>query len=674
MITAQSRQDKPDSTASFQKRRVYFNEFNVLMENAAYFPLVSGLLRAHAETSELLRANYDFMPFLFCRDSPEHVVAQYDNPSVAAFSVSVWNEQINLRTAEQVKCLYPDCLIVFGGPQVPHYPEVYFDQHPFIDVAVRGEGEGTFSEILTRFLISRNFSEIPSVAYRNPGTGICVRNEAERPLPRDLDIYPSPYLEGLFEDLFVKCPDLEFQAVVETSRGCPFHCTYCFWGQGGLSKEYRYHSLERVAAEIQWCGTHQIKYVFNADSNFGIHSRDMQIAHIFVEAKKRYGYPEKFRSCFTKNTDDKVCEIAMLLHQHRLEKGITMSFQSMNPQVLQNIKRKNIRLSTYENFLSRFNEMGIPVYSELILGLPGENYQTWTTGIEEMLRSGLVNQFFSYFCEVYPNTDLADPLYQKRFGIVTKRIVLTEIHSAIHQDKSPPEYQEIIIATNSMPLAEWRKMAVFSWVTMLLHSMKLGFFILAYLVNRYGIRYVDLISYISECRMPPEIGKILREEVARFETQLDRLLKGHGRGHEMPEFGGIYWDEEEASFLRISDKIDQFYDEMLVLLCEFLNKMDIPYDNAELAEVVQYQRVRIPSCHPPTITEWGFNFNFPEYFETYFYSNPVSLKAKSQILTLYPKDYQGDKIGYARETILWGRKSDALLTNVKWRDDITKAQ
>jgi len=140
------------SNTTAGKQRVYFNEYNVLMEKTAYLPFVSGLLQAYAQTDALIARHYAFMPFLFHRDDPEHILAAYENPAVAAFSVCMWNEQLCLAVAREVKRRYPSCLIVFGGPQVPHHPKAYFERHPFIDVAVRGEGERTFAEILARFI------------------------------------------------------------------------------------------------------------------------------------------------------------------------------------------------------------------------------------------------------------------------------------------------------------------------------------------------------------------------------------------------------------------------------------------------------------------------------------------------------------------------------------------
>jgi radical SAM superfamily enzyme YgiQ (UPF0313 family) len=645
-----------------QKRRVYFNEFNVLMDNTAYLPLVSGLLHAKALTEPVLTQNYVFMPYIYHRDSVENIVGRHEQPDVAAFSVSMWNEQLNLRVAESIRRLYPECLIVFGGPQVPQQPEAYFELHPFIDVAVRGEGEETFSEILKRALESRDFSQIAGAAFRGTESNQCVINKEERSQSRDLDIVPSPYLEGLYDDL-IENSTMNFQAIVETNRGCPFPCTFCFWGQGGLSRKYRFHGLDRVRREIEWCARNKIKYIFNADSNFGMHDRDMEITEALVATKKAYGFPEKFRTCFGKNTDDKIYDIASLMHENGLEKGITLSRQSNDEQTLLNIRRKNIKMSTYKNLQIRFNESDVPVYSELILGLPGETYSTWSEGIEGMLQSGLKNQLFVYQCQVYPNTELSDPDYMKNFGIVTQRVVLNEIHAAVRESFLVTEYEDIIVTTNSMPGKDWRRMSVFSWVLMLLHSLKLGFFVSFYLFNRHNLRYTDFISYISEQRMPAHIGGILRGEVEEFSSQIDRMLEGQGRGRVLEEFGKIYWDEEEASFLRISSSLGQFYDEYLELVVAFMDERNCNYDLHELTEAVKYQALRIPLSSGTHNDVSSFSYNLPEFFEGAFRQKPVPLRKVPQDLVIEDQqDYTGRKEDYARETILWGRKSGTMLT------------
>jgi putative methyltransferase len=573
---------------------VYFAEFNVLMGNVAYLPLVSGLLSAYAQRVPGITAEYDLMPFLFHRDIPDRLLEKYEEPSVAAFSVYMWNEQLSLYIAEKLKERFPECLVVFGGAQPPSNAVEYFHDHPFLDVTVRGEGEETFRDILSRAIGSNDFGGIPGIAWRHRETGACIINPEERVGPKDLDQFPSPYQEGVFEYLFTENSGLKFQAIIETNRGCPFNCSYCYWGKGGLSTKYRFFSLDRVKADVDWCAKHRIEYVFNADSNFGMHKRDYEIASYLVEAKRKYGYPEKFRTCFGKNTDDRIFETGLLLHRHGLEKSITLSRQTNCDEALRNVRRQNIRMSTFNNLQRRLNQAEVPVYSELILGLPGETYESWVRGIEEHLQSGLKNQLFIYLCEVYPNTELAEPEYRKRFRIKTKTISLTEIHGSPRGEGEIGEFQEIIIETGSMPHAAWRKSVKFGWMTMLLHSMKLGFFVLKYLVDRYGIAYTDIIKYICDSTMPAKAGEMLRRELSYFDAQLDRLLQGGGRGHIMQDYGPIYWDEEEAGFLRISEDLGEFYAQFLTLVRHFLTEAGISYDSEELAEAMAYQQMRIP--------------------------------------------------------------------------------
>lgn len=573
---------------------VYFNEYNVRMGQMSYLPLVSGLLRAAAETSATVRWNYQFKPFIYAVDPAQKILANYDEPpAVAAFSVSMWNEQLSLTIAREIKRKWPDCLIVFGGAQVPHHASLYMAKHPFIDACVRGEGEDPFTEILERFVSTRDFSGIAGVTWAGG------ENEDERKFERDLDRHPSPYLEGLFDDIV----DGElFQAIVETNRGCPFKCTFCYWGHGGLTRKYKYFGIDRVKAELDWCAAHGIKYVFNADSNFGMHKRDKEIADYLVDLKRRTGYPEKFRTCFGKNTDDKIFEIGALLHANDLEKGITLARQSNDPTVLENIKRSNISMDTYRNLQTQFNALNIPIYSELIIGLPGETKETWTRGIDELLRAGLKNQLFAYFAQILPNTDMADPAYRERFGIESRFIELNEIHGSIRDTGLVTEYEEIVIATDSMSTGDWRDIAVFSWMTMLMHSLKLGFFVMDWLFDERGVPHIDFIAHMAAASGAGPIAEL----VFWFHDKLDDMLAGQGRG--CIAAGDIYWDVEEAAFIRAMLEPDAFYDDMARLV-------DVP------DAVIRYQQSRIPTVEM----------------------------------------YGGDVQEWARKTILWGRKSGTML-------------
>jgi putative methyltransferase len=419
----------------------------------------------------------------------------------------------------------------------------------------------------------------------------------------------------------------------------------------------------------EWCGIHKIKYVFCADSNFGIFKRDLEIARYFVETKLRYDFPEKFRVCYAKNAEDTVFEIGKLLHGHSMEKSITMARQTNYPEAASNVGRKNIKMDLFNKLQKKYNDEEIPVYTELILGLPGETYESFLAGIEEILQSGIKNQAFVYFCQVYPNTELADEKYRERFKISTIRIPLNETHAAVRSQEIVPEYEDIIISTASMSVEDWKKMAVVSWIMQLFHGLKLGFYIMLYLSDQYHVKYTGFFEYIALLKMKSNRVVLLKKEVANFYAALDSILQGNSRTRNLHEFGDINWDQEEASYLNIICNKEDFYEEIYVVVREYLDAIGIKYDEEELKEVIDYQNLAIPHFKSEETIEHHFNYNIPEYFDTYFSEKPSGLTNIPQVLTSTDiRDYKEDKTVFAREVLLHGRKSNRMLRTVQWNN------
>jgi len=647
--------------------QVYFNEYGLLQGGqgtTAYLPLVSGVLHAWALEFPAIRDSYEFKPYLFHRDRAENILAQYDKPAVAAFSMSMWNANLCLTVAEEVKRRHPDCLIVFGGASVPHRAQAFMTEHPFIDVSVRGEGEDSFAELLERFTEARDFSGIEGITWRASG-GRLVEQGAARPFNKDLDAYPSPYLQGLFDELIEARSDLEFQAILETNRGCPFRCTFCYWGKGGLNRKFKFHSASRVEGEIDWMGRNGIKYILCADSNFGMHKQDYEIADALIRTKDRYGLPERFRATYGKNTDEKIFDIANALWKAGLDKGVSLSRQSNDVQVQTNIKRGNIKMSTYRNLQHKFNEAGIPTHTDLIIGLPGETLETLATGIDEILDSDCVH-LNMYFLEVYPNTDMANPDYQREHGIRTVRTELRENHCDVRDTELVQEWVDVVVETSSMDIAEWKRMWLLAFVTMMFHSLKLGFFLMHYLRKRFDIPFTEFLRHVSEERMAPDAGGMLREELQVFRDQLDDILQGGGHNVVQSDFGNVYWRIEEAGFLRISRDHDRFYAEMEDVIRDLLESRGIAFDAEELHEVVRYQRLRMPATEGLSETGCEFSRNIPQYFDDIQAGRPARIAAVPQTVSIESVDYEGDQAAFARERVLYARKNESTLNPVRW--------
>lgn len=643
-------------------KRVYLHEFNILMERKAYLPNVSGMLRAYAETMPQIADSYEFMPFLFVRDRPEEIARVWDNPSVLAFSSSMWNHELNLTLAKRARELFPETLIVFGGPHIPTRAAKLLKQNPFVDVAVLGEGEATFAELLIAFLAGRDFSKVAGAVFRHSETKECVRTQ-DRELV-DVNQFPSPYLSGLYDEFLDRRDEIEYQVILETNRGCPFRCSFCYWGNG-IAK-VRTFDMGRLQAEITWFGERRISYVFGADANFGMFPRDYEIAELFVETKRAKGYPQAFRVCYGKNATDRIFKVAKLLETSGLARGVTVSFQSTDRQTLVNIGRSNIRIDVYRELLRRYRREGIRVYTELILGLPGETYESFVRGTEEVFQAGLYDQVGIFLCEVLPNTEMDDPRYVSIHGIQTKRIELVEPHALKRPPGEVPEYEDIVVATNSMPLADWKRSAMLAWMAQLLHGLKLGFFVALYLFNRFGVKYTELFEHLIQEGKDARRFPIFARELFLYAEYPEGLLAGKPQCVFLDEFGRISWQIEEATFLRISEDLAEFYGEFETLARGLLKAREVRFTNSEVVEVFFYQFARMASLDPGRPKECRFAYNLPEYFDRLLHDAPTAIELKHQTLVVKATDYRGDKEEFARRVIWYGRRDCRALEPVTW--------
>jgi tRNA A37 methylthiotransferase MiaB len=585
------------------KKNIYFNEYNVPTNNSIYFPFSSGLLQAYVQQFPEITANYHFQPFLFVRDKVDDILKKYENPDIVCCSVSVWNFELSLEVAKRVKQKYPKSYIIFGGPHVPLDGALLYEKYPFIDIMVYGEGERIFKDVLIERLEGRE-------PYKT-----VLRHDAPA---KELDIFPSPYTTNVFDEIMKSYPHIEFKAIVETNRSCPFSCSFCFWGQSSLIKKMAYHDMDFIKNEAQWIGSNNIPYVFCADANFGMFKRDIEIANIYSDTKATHSFPEKFRVCYGKNAVETVFQTATILSKADLAKTVTLAIQSNNQEVLDVIQRSNIKQSAYDNLQKRYTEQNIPTYTELILGLPLETKETFVNGIQSILESVINNQIFIYHCQILPNTELADPAYMEKHGIITARIPLAEVHGSYRSGDLVQEFEENIIGTNTMPVPDWKECAVIAWIVQLLHGLKIGFDVTEWLVSNYNVSYMDLYAFLATSNV---------REFKNFYRIAEEITEGQSRCKIDKRYGNIYYEPEEMAFLNILSTKKRFYRELHAAIVLFLKTQDLPY-NREIKHVFNKQADSLPD----------------------------------------PNDF-ADTQELAREIILHGRKSNKLTNDILNRPD-----
>jgi len=637
-----------------------------------YLPLVSGILSANAKKNPKINANFKFHKFIFHPNTPELIIKNnyLEKPDIAVFSISMWNEQLSLKIAKILKEKY-NTSIIFGGASCPHQPTEYFKKNLFIDIAIRAEGEDAFNRVLLNYLENKeNFLKIPNVSYRDKNSGECIINLEKFNFERDLDQYPSPYLTGEFDYLVPDGKDHNYQVIIETNRGCPFLCTYCYWGRGGNTTKYRYHSLERVFGEIDWIAKKKMEYVFNADSNFGMHKRDIEIAEKLVESKINTGYPEKFRTCWGKNTSEQIFKIANLLHTHELEKGITLARQTNSEEALKSVKRDNIKLESYTDLEKKFNNLKIPVYAEMIMGLPGETYDSWVDGLGSLLNSNVNNQIFVYQAEVYPNTELNEISYRKKYGIKTQNIELLETHCSPKQQEWLKEYQEIVVGTLTMTKNDWRQRNLFSVVLMVIHSFKTGFYIMNYLKDELKVSEKDFLKFICKNTNKKEHPFIYSNLIEKTNDWTSNMLKGKGRSILNLKFSEVYLDIEAIVFLELAENFDLFYSELKDLVKKLIgsNKWNMQIDI--INEVFMYQNLRMPRINLDN-KELNFKYNIAEYMFFLSTDNKIKLKKyNNKIKIENAKKYENNYWEFTKKKVIWARKSDKIKNEIDYDNRI----
>jgi hypothetical protein len=317
----------------------------------------------------------------------EQQARQLSECDVVCFSSYAWNLSYHLALARQIKQLNSQVYTVFGGPSMtPNNPAFWIENRNIVDIAIDGEGEPGLVSVLSSFP-NVTKTEVPgSYSLKH------VNSLADR--RTQFSITDSPYVSGFYDHMIKEIHQRGevAQAVVQTNRGCPYHCNFCEEGVDYKNKLYVY-DIERVLAEIEWCAKNSVEYLNLADDNFGILPRDLDILKHTVALKLQYGYPKILDVTLAKNAPSRVLAMAKYDVKHRtaLLKSITMSLQSLNPTTLKAIKRFNMPDAKLAKLAGDLKNIGMMTYTELIWPLPYETYETFCQGIDQSIEMNLDN-------------------------------------------------------------------------------------------------------------------------------------------------------------------------------------------------------------------------------------------------------------------------------------------
>lgn len=623
------------------KKKLYLVQIGVSYSSPAFLPYSAGCIAAYLQHDPEIMAHYEIPDIVVMREKPDDVILRFNNPGVVAFSCFTWNYEYNILLARRLKEKYPDVTIVFGGHSVPHSGSM-LTEYPFIDYLMHNEGEETMALFLKALIHNRPVADVPNLTYRTKDGTVTTPDYH----PCDISAYSSPYLEGVFDSILREFPEVEFHATLETNRGCPYTCAYCEWC---FTRKVRTFPMEKVKAEIEWIAKHKLKYCYCADANFGILDRDVQIAQYVVDMNKKYGFPDVFKPCYAKESDDNVFAAGYILNKNKIDKGVTLAYQSLDSRALENIGRQNLTLARFADLDRRYTEAGIPTYTELILGLPGETCESFCRGLCSLLKAGQNNSMTVYECQVYPNTRMGDPVYQAQHGIKTTRIPLLGIHYN-PEFNGVAEHFDIIYETDTMPKRDWVRAYLFSVILQTFHHLGLLRYVALYINREKNVSYYDFYNALYDFIFDESDGYLHALFSELYERKND--ISGTRWTYQKDEFSSTGWYFEEGAFLELVYHFDEFKQEIL----PFVEKYDLGDELTRELLYYQFSLIRLLNTREVTVRS---AYNFYPYFEDQ--TGTVALKKQPSVLHVSTDKCFDNWADYARNVIWFGKRYSATL-------------
>jgi radical SAM superfamily enzyme YgiQ (UPF0313 family) len=438
-------ENKNKGISSARTSEIWLTDLWHQQQSSRYFPLGIGYVAAYAQ--KIFGDRFSFRLFT----NPDKFIRQCNEgtPLLVGMRNDLTKSRLNYEMIVRLKKIHPDTVTVMGGPNYPLEPEKqaeYLKARPLLDFYVFKDGEIPFAELLKHLLefhfdaaeLKRSRIEIPGVHYLCRGLS-ATNPPAASPLiagkvparPPLLDEFPSPYTTGLLDPFFEE----DLAPVIQTVRGCPFACTYCTEGEryfnGRLKNEIseqrgdsdssfrlkvRRFSRDRVKAELDWITgkSGKVDLLFVADSNFGMYEEDIETADLIADFQKNKGWPKKI--CFSAGKNKKNTVLAAL---HRFLPGTALyiaSLQSTDPVVLENVRRKNVSVSSLILLCTEAEKYGWFSFTELILGMPGETVSSHLKSLRKVIELGIrvVNV---YPVAVLLGSEMDTAEYRRRFQI-----------------------------------------------------------------------------------------------------------------------------------------------------------------------------------------------------------------------------------------------------------------
>ena len=483
---------------------------------------------------------------------------------------------------------------------------------------------------------------------------------APRPRIADLDDLPNPYLAGIFDDLVRDNPFVRWNATIETTRGCPYSCTFCDWGSMTYSKVKKYDN-EPIKRALDWCAKNKIEFIHVADANFGIFKeKDENIVDHVIELRERTGYPEVFCATWPKNSKPNVIRMIKKLTVSGLDRGLTLSVQSMSDKVLGAVKRRNMDMSNFKAMLELCNKEQVPSYTELILGLPEETFDSWQRGICDIIEAGQHNSIDVWLHQILTNAEMNSPESHEKYKL--KTVTTKKYLGGLESSEDVSETAQLVNATSTMLFDDYIRSYMFSWCVINFHTYGWTQIFARFLRSFSNVTYVEFYDTLFDYASVGSSG-FLHENFMETQNVITNFLKtGSVDGEKIHSaIGKNILGDVQQRLHRNRDKVwkdlEPFFEEW--------KGLELPLRR----DVIAFQKEFVTDPEKRYPYESEYRFNIYDYITS---SKPLKEEEYRCQFTLL-EDYSDlqDYIGklYFRRNIGWGK---AKVVNLDTASEISR--
>ena len=284
-------------------------------------------------------------------------------PDLLCFSCYIWNLSYAEEIIEDIKKILPKVTIWAGGPEVSYDAPKFLKRHPEVDGIMCAEGEKTLTELISYYEIGKSQGKsldgINGIVYQENKT---IHQTPLRDI-MNMDDLVFPY-----EDL----KDFEHKIIYyESSRGCPFSCSYCL---SSIDKKLRFRSFSLVEKELEFFLAHKVPQVKFVDRTFNCKKSHAMAIWTYIKEHDNGITNFHFEVAADLLTEDEIALIqTMRPGLIQLEIGV----QSTNEKTLAEIHRK----TDFEEITRKVKAVqkgeNVHQHLDLIAGLPYENYESF---------------------------------------------------------------------------------------------------------------------------------------------------------------------------------------------------------------------------------------------------------------------------------------------------------